>query len=307
MFRSPIALSLATLLLATSAIADAPYDLQYDSLDSMDTKVDHFWEIDGNVDFVGPARFTTPGVTKDHVDYHLWEVQLKYMQLLGCECDCGMFLGVGYANTGIRWKQNPNFHQDIFNNLCVDIGGFSSHFPGWLWKVDIGACFDADQWEVARYTLYSFTLWGRYELYPCLGVHMGVIAATGLYKDKTWPIIGIDYKWGERIKLNLVYPVDMSALYLLNDNWQIGVAQRLFWTRHRVGADEPVPRSLVEYRNTGTEARVVWIWDPILNVSAHAGYAWGNDLIITDQNDRNGTHYKFDGSYYFGGDLSFKF
>lgn len=270
-------------------------------------KPDHFWEISANTDYIGPSRFSTGGYTDQHVNYHFAEATLKYTHLFGCDRDVGLFMSAGYATTGISWKQNPNFHQETFQNLCVDIGGFSAHFPDWLWKFDLGACFDADQWAWANYTLYSITLWGRYSIYPYLGMHLGMIAATGLDKDKTWPIIGIDYTWNDTIKINLVYPVDMSALYIISKNWQVGVAHRLFWTRHRTGPGEPVPRSLVEYRNTGTEGRITFTYDQTVNISAHAGWAWGNDLIITDQNDHNGTHYKFDGSYYVGGDFSFKF
>lgn len=269
--------------------------------------VDHFWEVSASADVVDDSRITTPGFQDQHIFFSLADVALTYTKLFGCEHDGGAFIGIGYSDNIIRFRQNPNFRQTHFNNLNVDIGGFSSHFPGWLWKTDLGANFDLDAGTVSKYTLYSMTIWGRYALYPCLGVHMGMIVVTGLEKNKAWPIIGIDYNWRDTIKLSLVYPVDISAIYLFSESWSAGFAQRFFWTRHRAGQNEPVPRSLVEYRNTGTEARLTYTRSPVAYVSVHAGYAYGQDLIITDDLGCNGTHYKFDGAPYVGGDISIKF
>jgi hypothetical protein len=268
---------------------------------------DRFWEMSVTADVVGNARFRTPGFENQHFLFSLAEIDLTYTRLFGCDQDGGLFIGLGYINNVIRWKQNPNFDQRSFNNIAFNIGGFSAHFPGWLWKTDIGFTFDLDACKVAKYTLYSLMIWGRYTLYPELGVHMGMIVVTGLDKNKAWPIIGIDYLWRDWIKINLVYPVDISLLLLFSEGWSAGIAQRFFWTRHRVGANEPVPESLVEYRNTGTEARITYTCAPMASISLHGGWAYGQDLIITDRLGNNGTHYKFKGAPYVGGDILIRF
>lgn len=268
---------------------------------------DAFWDLSASGDVIENSNITTGGYQGQHIRFALAETSLSYNKLLGCDRDMGIFFGIGYSNNLIRWKQNPNFNQEYFNNLNVDIGGFSTHFPCWLWKWDLGAAFDLDHMKVAQYTLYSGTLWGRYELYDNVGLHMGAIVTTGLHKNKAWPIIGLDYTWRKCLKLSLVYPVDMSAMYNIADCWALGVAQRFFWTRHRVGLHEPVPRALVEYRNSGTEGRLTYKCDPGIYASVHAGYAYGNDLIITNQLAKDGTHYKFDGAAYYGVDVTVKF
>lgn len=269
--------------------------------------VDHFWEIAAEGDVIGGSRITTEGFEDQRIHFAFGEATLGYTQLLGWDRDCGLSADIGYAYNRIGWEQNPSFHQQNFNNLILDLGGFSAHLPGWIWKVNFGFQFDLDHFEVAKRTLYSFTLWGRYSLSPCLGVHLGVIATTGLDKDKAWPVVGFDYAWTDRIKINLVYPVDLSASYLIDPHWSVGIAQRIFWTRHRTGADEPLSRALVEYRNTGTEARLVFLSLPGIALSIHGGWAWGQDLIIGNQNGDDNTHYKFDGAPYGGLDISLKF
>lgn len=279
----------------------------WDGGDEGEPGVDHFWEATGYFDYVGKSKITTPGYEGQFIHFHQGRVGAGYTGFLGCECDCGLYASIDYANTYIHWKQNPSFNQNNFDNLWFNFGGFSSHFPGWLWKTNIGVRLDLNVGKLANYSMYSLTMWGRYQVYPCFAFHTGIIAVTGLCKDKAWPIIGVDYTWGKALKISLVYPVDISISYQLSPSWSIAVAERFFWTRHRTGEKQPVPRAIVEYRNSGQEGRLTYTYGKSASASIHAGYANGQDLIIGNSLGSQNTHYKFRGAPYAGGDFNFKF
>lgn len=276
-----------------------------------------FMDLSASFDVVGKAHFTRKGMRDETLRFALGGGGLRYVQFIGCRRQFAATVALDYFDNLLDWKQNFYFSQTHFHNLALGIGGL---YQGdtWLWKFNIGASFDLDVGRVGGYTLYSAQIWGRYSMSPCLGLHLGVIGVTGLHENRAWPIVGFDYTWRERWKLRLIYPVDLSLFYAFTPNWSVGVVHRLFWVRHRVAPSKRHGGAFVEYRNRGTELALKYEYDPIFQISIHAGYTHGGELCLSQaalckREEFHRRRFKgyqdldFGGSGYVGGYLSLKF
>lgn len=285
----------------------------------------HYMDFSASTDFLAKANFTKKGLRDETLRFALTGTGLRYVQFFGCHREVAATFAIDYFDNLLDWKNNPYCSQSHFHNLALSVGAL---YQGetWLWKYNFGASFDLDAAQVGGYTLYSAQIWGRYSMTPALGLHLGAIGITGLHKNRVWPIVGFDYTWRERWKLHLVYPVDLSLFYVMNSHWSVGVVHRAFWVRHRVAAHnkkgldviETKPGAFVEYRNQGTELALRYEYDPIFQITVHAGYAHGGELCLSEatfcgkeefhrRRFRLHESLDFDGSGYIGGQLSLKF
>jgi hypothetical protein len=205
----------------------------------------------------------------------------------------------------LRWKENPYFDQKNYETASVSLSGFSNRLPDWLWKADLTAFLDTDPGDLEKYLYWDILLWGRYDYCEDFGLHMGFYAITGMKIDRVYPIIGIDWRCWRKLNLNLVFPVDISALWEFNDCWNAGVALRFFESRHRVGKNENLPRALWDYRTSGMEFAVNYNCTDYIHVNFHAGYTLGGKLKIADRGNDDPHHFKFKSSPYIGGELRF--
>ena len=268
-------------------------------------QVSSFWDWSSSADFIGTSRFSTEEVSSQDIGFRQVQSSLSYNRFLSCfEI---VSIGAGYSNVGIHWDDNPRFEQSSFDNVFVTIGAQCTRYRGWLWQGNFTARFNTDVGSVSHHVLYTGALWGRYELVPCFGMHTGFFAETGLRKDKVWPILGFDKQLTKQIKLYAVYPFEASVTYDYCGPWSIAAATKFFRTRHRLSPDADLSNGLIEYRNIGTELRVMYELPPCISAQIHVGHAYGGDLIVADQRDNNSTHYKFRSAPYVGGELSFRF
>lgn len=320
-FLSPLSLSAEEGSLSVPVNVESVQDMTEEASQNIPN---HFMEASGSFDYISNAKFTKRGYTDQSITFALGGTGLRYVQFLGCSRQFAVTAAVDYFDNLLKWKENPYFSQDHFHNLAFSVGGM---FQGetWLWKCNLGASFDLDAGKIGGYTLYSGQLWGRYSMTPNLGLHVGAIGITGLHENRAWPIFGFDYTWREKWKLRLIYPVDISLFYSFNCNWSLGVVHRLFWVRHRIqprkNQIEGLERNsgaFVEYRNRGTEIALRYEYDPVFQVTVHAGYAHGGEVCLSEASccDRVEFHRRrfkgyrsfcFDNSAYIGGQASLKF
>jgi hypothetical protein len=283
-------------------IEQFPFEINQKELPSKDLFT---WELKADVEATGNAGIESSPFKGGHVRYSDAEVIGYYNKTIND--DSGIIFGAGYSGTNIHWEQNPFFRKNHFNNLILNLSGYTTYINNWLWQGGIGASIDADTWGWANYNLYSFTLWGRYAYCDTLGVHVGLVTQTGIKKDKVQPIIGVDFFLSNCWKINLIYPVNMSIVYIINQDWSVALAGRVFEDRHRVGRNEFLSRAIVEYRNTGTELALNYTWAPHLSANVHVGSALGGDLKICNSNNDALTHLKLKPTAYVGGALDLKF
>jgi hypothetical protein len=303
-------LSLATTTLSAQAGSSAK-DLRVKSsiytlgVNPSKPEIRNVFEIDASTNFLGRAKFRSRDLGRDRIRYFENREQISYTHFI--DCDTGFNIGLSYMDTGIFWRENPDFHQECFQNACVSLGLYSTYCPDWLWRANITARFNVDSTPWTRSVMYAPTFWGRYSLSKRIGLHVGFTAETDLRRDKFWPIFGVDWQVTKSFKLNLVFPVDISAVYALTPHWSLAAAVRWFRYRTRIGRHDVLHGGFSEYQNTGTEIRLCYEYSPFIQINAHGGEAWGGFLRISNHKDRHAVYYKFKSSPYVGGDLVIRF
>lgn len=216
-------------------------------------------------------------------------------------------LSLSYLHTTMKWDDNVFFNQGDFNTVAVRLAFFSRRLCNWEWKGFVKMYIEADHPDFQHYLYWDFSLWGFYMINNCTNVHIGVYGEVGMKADHLYPIIGFDWRYSRNVKLSLVFPTDLSLLWIIDDCWNVGIAERFFRQRHRVGHDDPLPMGLWEYSNTGTELGVNYRWGERIIANAHAGWAWGGRLRIDNRYRRDAHHREFHGSPYVGGEASVRF
>lgn len=256
------------------------------------------FSVSGDYIDVSKATFNTPGLEDSDLKYKQWDVAFAYTHPFSEIC--GLIFGAGWVGTEVDMKNNPDFNETVFNYINFSIGAFSKAFPDWTWTVTLAAFLDLEELSLIDYTLYQGVLWGRYELCKWLEFDVGVILEVGLDKEKAWPIIGFIYLPCDKWRINAIYPINVAIEYDIFPCLTAAGSIRFLRNRHRVKEDEPNSQGIFEYYTTGAEGDLKYAPFKWFFVKGFAGYTLGGDFKISDRNDKNSTHFKFNGSFYAG-------
>lgn len=273
--------------------------------EQVDDAVTSYLEAKYDYDVTGRAKIRSPLFEGERIRYSDSEVDVYYTHSLGCES--GITLGAGYSSVGIFWKKNPFFEENHFNNFILSLSGYTKLIPNWLWRGGVSSAVDTAEWNWTHYTIYNLTLWGRYTYCDNVGVHVGFIAQTGIRKDKVQPILGVDFKMYDDWKINLVYPVNISLVYTIAEQWSLALAARIMDSRQRVGKNEALSKGIFEYRNVGTELSLTYSPAQFASANIHIGSATGGSLKISNQNNAEPVYMKLKPVGYIGGAVDLKY
>lgn len=260
-------------------------------------------------DFTGPAKFKHEHC-KEHLDdvkFGIVEVDVSSVIYYDPCHQEALTATIGYTYTNIDWK-NPFFRQHDFNTVSIAIGGFSKRDPCWRWAGQVQVNADINGFHLWDYITVDMILAGRYTWNECVGLHIGFIALTGMKIDHIYPIIGFDWRINEHWKLNAVYPLNISLLYIMNEQWSVGIAQRNFEVRHRVDHDNHLKRGLIQYQATGIEAGIYYLsCDQAIEANLHVGEILGGKVKVANEHHKHSKRFRFKTAPYFGGDLAYRF
>lgn len=263
------------------------------------------YSFDTHLDVVGKSKINNGFYKKDKVEYAEAEAEGGMIFYYCPEYTEGARVAVGYFPVYLRWQGNPWFDQDHFNFVSFTLSGFTKRLDRWFWRGQLTANFDAEEWS-GKYTSYDLLLWGRYALCQDIGIHFGFLAETGLRMDRVYPILGFDWQICRNLKLNLIFPVNVSLMYNFARHWSVGVAGRLFNTRFRVHHDQHSHKPLVRYTNVGAEFVIQYETDS-MTANIHAGSTLDGTLRIADHSNNHAKHYYLDASGYIGAEVDVKF
>lgn len=264
------------------------------------------FNLEVSLDVIGEAEINKGFFKKDQLRFSEAEGELSLIFYYCPAYTEGASLALSYTYTAIRWNENPWFNQDHFNTLTIGLGGFTKRLYRWLWQSQIAINIDADAWDLNDYATYDFLLWGRYEYCTHIGVHIGLIAQTGMQMDRVFPILGADWQMSRRWKLNLVFPVNVSLEYLLNREWSVALAGRSFNTRQRINRHDSSPEALVRYENVGAEFAINYK-APAMTINVHAGSTLGGTFRVANRHNHHSHRYHLDPSGYAGAEVNVKF
>ncbi|MCE2982108.1 MAG: DUF6268 family outer membrane beta-barrel protein [Parachlamydia sp.] len=281
-------------------------DYSDENINIFPKKKDTPFELNIHVDGIQPAKIKKGFYKGDEVSYCEAKAEASMVVYYCPAYSEGANIALGYTNTYLHWIENPYFDQDRFNTITFTLGGITKRVEGWLWRGQFDINYDVDGSLIAQYFNYNILLWGRYDLSNQIGLHVGLIAQTGMGLDKVYPILGADWQVTKNWRINLVYPVNISIEYALNDKWALALAGRNFDSRHRIKKDECHGKSVIRYQNVGAEFAVKFAGDN-LSANLHAGSTLGGDYRIADAQNHHPRHYKLRPSGYVGGEVDFKF
>lgn len=254
---------------------------------------------------VSPAKFRTSEVEGEKISYSQWETTFFYIQPLSTSY--GMIFGAGYIGADVNWKENPFFREKLFNYVSMTAGAYTNAFPDWDWNTLISVLIDTEEFSLTEYALYQWTLEGEYTFCDWMVFHGGFILEAGLSKEKIWPIVGFEFLPWDDWKINAIFPLNISVEYAVTPNFTAVAAVRFLRNRHRVKDSEIYPQAIFEYRSTGAEFELSYHPFTWLSVTGFAGSTFNGDFKITNRNNHDAQHFKFNGSFYAGGNLNLSF
>ncbi|MFZ0566199.1 MAG: hypothetical protein WAM28_08455 [Chlamydiales bacterium] len=254
---------------------------------------------------VSDAGFRTKAVQASKLRYRQWDAAYAYT--LPLSPICGLIFGAGWVGTEVAMKNNPEFHETLFNYVNLSLGAFTNSFPDWTWTATFAMLFDTEVFSLMDYTLYQGVLWGRYHPRPEWELDFGFITEIGLSHTKIWPILGFIHRFSPELRLNAVFPVNISLEYDFFSCWTFAGSLRFLRDRHRVNQDEPNPQAIFEYRTWGGELDLTFSPFATFWIKGFAGSTLGGDLKVANRNYEHATHFKFKGSFYGGASAVFSF
>lgn len=259
--------------------------------------------IETHSDFISKANFTKNCLKHQGVSFCGFDVDASMIFYYNKTYNEAANIEVGYNRTNIHWKQNEYFRQNIFNTATVAIAAQTSRMCDWTWKGKLGLNMDTDHFEFDEYSTWDLFIWGRYTYATNWGLHMGIITLTGMKIDHVYPIFGFDWIINNKWKLNAVFPVNMSVVYVIDDYWYVELKGRAFETRNRVGKHENLSQALVQYFNKGIEFGINYDMGSWIESNIHAGYTFGGHVKIANKNNNNSHRFKFGSSAYVGAEV----
>lgn len=260
-----------------------------------------------DLDWVSPTKIKKGFFKGDTLKFAEADAELGFIFLYHPQYKEGANLVIGYTETLLDWPGNLWFSQNHFHTVSLSLGGFSERLCRWFWRGQITVNMDTSEWQ-SNYMNYDFLLWGRYEYSSNFGLHVGLFAQAGMYMERVYPILGIDWQASDKWKINLVFPVNVSIEYCLNSRWTLLLAGRNFDSRHRVKRThcERDSQPVWRYQNVGAEFAVKYVRDN-MKVNVHAGSTLGGQLRIANHRNQHPHHFKLNPSLYAGADVSTNF
>jgi len=263
--------------------------------------------IDLNYDRVARSKFTRKRHKKQNISFGVGQASAGFIFYYDKEVKEIATIEAGYTNTDIHWKENPYFHKKDFNVATLSVGAVTKRICRWLWKSKLAWNIDMDHPNFSEYSTWDFIGWGRYSYTDDIGIHLGLIVMTGMRIDHVYPILGFDWKFNEKWKVNAIFPLNISVVYAFDDNWSLDLAARGWETRNRVGKNEKLSKALVQYSNTGIELGANYDLGHRVHANIHIGYTTGGRLRIADKNNHHHHRLKFKAAPYAGGEIQLNF
>lgn len=296
------------LFFATGLQAElATEDIGSESIELQETSQGYPFKVKLAGDWVDKAR-----IRKHHEFFHITfatavlDASMVYYYD-ACNKEAAM-AAVAYKKTYLNWKHNPFFKETNFDMISLILGGYSERLTDWIWRGQISINFDnIEHWEFQNYMNYDLMLWGRLNLCEDIGFHIGIFAQTGMKIDRVYPIIGIDWKYSDNLQINLIYPLNISAVYQFNCHWSAALAARFFDERHRVKKDAYLSEGLWSYRVTGIECALNYTPTDWIAANVHLGSTLGGILKVANRNYNHRRRFTVDDSAYAGGEISISF
>ncbi|MBY0529867.1 MAG: hypothetical protein K2P51_06710 [Rhabdochlamydiaceae bacterium] len=270
----------------------------------------HPVHFDGEYRNIWDAKFRTHGFKDSHVNYADAHAFAYYSHFL--TPDNTLTWELGYSFLDFDWNKNPRFKQDDYHFANASIGWVSTSIKDWRWILSAAVSVDAQTLNFGQSGVYYGLMWGRYQLTPTIGMHVGMAGYVGVQNGYLLPIIGVDWRASKHWQINGIFPVLLSVVYLFNDNWSTSLEASSFGRPYRfpIRAHEGVGKwknGIFEVYSKGVELDLNYKYGNALTASIGGGWNFGGWILIKDRHSNHGRYYKYDDAPYAQGRLMFTF
>ena len=208
----------------------------------------------------------------------------------------------------LDWNKNPKFHETHFYYAQFGLMLYSTALEKWRWIARAEYSLDLKHFaHPSTYGQFSGLFWGAYELHKKWHYHVGATWFAGLRGGIVYPLIGLDFSPNKRWTFEAIFPITYSIQYQWDENWRFSIRGRPLKERFRAGGSQPQPRSIFNYSSTGTEFNIQYEIPRRFELAIYAGYNFGGDFYIKDQNGHNPLYTKVEGAPYAGGNIDYAF
>jgi hypothetical protein len=214
---------------------------------------------------------------------------------------------VEWTTFEMNWDRNPKFEETRFNYVQFALTFFTNQLDQWRWILRSDYNMDTDHFGDSRYGLFSALIWGSYDIWPNWHYHVGAYAYSGMKGSQVYPLIGFDYKWGEKWLLLFIFPIDYMLQYKFNENWSLALKGKPLKERFRTNSSQTQPRSIFSYSSIGAELNLRY--EVFLRIEAEifAGGNFGGNFYIKDQWGHNSLYTEVGFAPYGGANLNYGF
>lgn len=289
-------------------------DFGAEKMESATQEGGHPFRISTHGDWIQRTKIDKSGFRHNHVNFYTITVQGDGVVYYNpCHSE-GIGLGIGYINSRFDMDRNPYFKTKNMDQVAFTVSAFSERLKNWNWHTQLTANWEPRYDNFWEYTNYDIILWGRYAYRERVNLHFGFLALTGMKIDHIYPIIGFDWSFCDKWKLNLVFPLNISIIYEINSGLSASLAARIWNIRYRFGEHENDYRGfkryrnkpLLEYRNYGAELALNYDKGHIA-ANIHAGVTLGGQFKISNRQNERKNHFDMDSAAYAGGEAVYKF
>lgn len=250
---------------------------------------------------VDRAKFQKPHSWQDH---HVRFSESKGLVQYTHKIDPynGLKFGVGYAYTQFGWNKRPRVKEKRFENVLFSLGGYTAAQEKWLFDGDLFMQINQNHFALSRYSFFGGFLHGKYEWRSNVNFHTGICGTAGMRYTYILPIFGFDYQATKQLKLNAIFPTNISAVYSFNQHFSVDLSMRYLLTRQRLGTHEPheLKRGYIAYRTAGIELGTSYHIAEKLFANIHIGESLGGAMRVSHRNDKHRRHYRFKPAPYIG-------
>ncbi len=270
----------------------------------------HPVHIDTEFREIGKAKFRTHSVRGSLVEYEDAHAFLYYSHFL--TPDNALSWEAGYSFLDFKWPQNPLFKGNDYHFANASLAWISTAITDWRWILSAATSVDAQSWDFGQTGVYYGLMWGRYQLAPTIGMHIGWAGYVGLKNGYLLPIVGIDWRMGPRWHCNAIFPLNLSIHYFFNQFWSAAAEIASFGRPYRFpirakGGIGDYENGIFEVYSKGLELDIKFHNGGGLSASAGAGWNFGGWIFIKDHENHHGKYYKYNGAPYAQGKLTLTF
>lgn len=215
---------------------------------------------------------------------------------------CSFFMPRVEFNTfTMDWDKNPFFNEKHFYYMQFALTFYSHAVDTWRWIARADYNIDVKHFSSpGLYGLFSALIWGTHDIYDKWRLHVGAFGYDGFEGQQIYPVIGFDYTPNKKWFLQLVFPINYSIEYSLNERWKLSLKGRPLKERFRVGKLEPLPRSVFSYSTMGAELNLHYEKFLRLELEFFVGYNFGGNLYFKDRSGHQALYTKVETAPYGG-------